>query len=111
MTLDPSDTACALVCFACSRAKDNFGHVHIKSKDAPEIAMCLPCLTGLANALGDRMRAYMGGGIMFDPYLRKEIRERLENRGTPLPRFIRDLMEELERNGPRVDLDGDDDDD
>lgn len=115
---DPGHT-CDKVCFMCDRPHDTFRHIHL-APDHPgqpqpgeavqgrELVLCIPCLAGLSSALSGMLSAYLSGGSAFDAYARKRARRHRsqQGEGTPLPKFVRDVLDEMMRGDMSDDDDG-----
>lgn len=101
MANEPAKHHCDKHCFMCDRPNDTFLHLHLAPKmvgrpepDAPpnpdELVICIPCISGLAQALNTPIRAYVQGGYMFDAYAADMLKRKQgpQNPGIPLPKYF-----------------------
>lgn len=107
------DHECNLLCFMCQRPWDTFRHVHLTPDvDIPkvdedngrELVLCIPCMAHVATHLAPVLSAYMQGGISFDTYEHRVGRVEEKGRGgrgrgrrTPMPKYIEDIMGEIQK--------------
>lgn len=116
MTDESNAHTCDKHCFMCDRPNDVFRHVHLapdhagpppaggEAADGRELVLCIPCLAALSNHLGQALLAYLNGGHLFDRYARRRARRRRDQQAdgggdTPLPKYARDVLEDMARDG------------
>lgn len=108
MSSEPMTHNCDKRCFVCERGYDTFSHVHIQplaayphtaDYDGPELVICIPCIAELATAMARPIIAYNQGGCVFDQWGRKSKQKARGGGGggTQAPPWLKDLLDEMER--------------
>lgn len=104
-------TQCNKHCYMCDRPSDTFKHVHLpcEAEDGTpigghgDLVICIPCLSAMSHGLSTLISAYLSGGSFFDTYAQKRARRRQRGDGTPMPKYMEDLLRDL------LEASGDDD--